>query len=267
MTTFFTSATSAASTAQAARLLSELRRTGTQGERLPESCRPGDLAAALAIQACVTAELGATIRAWKCGTPSKGKLVIAPIYTIARAEQGDCQVWNRTGQVRIEPELAFVLAQDLPVQTEPYSNEEIDAAIGSVHLALELIDSRYTSPESVSFAENLADGLLNQGLFIGPQISAMELSAIHAGAREHLCIDVHTGAQATKQFKGRHPDADPRIPLYWLVNYLRSQGQALLAGQAVITGSYAGSFEVPIDAEIKIGFGELGVLQVRFSTR
>ncbi|MFZ6845619.1 hypothetical protein [Undibacterium sp. RuTC16W] len=267
MTTFSTSATSVASTAQAARLLSERRRTGTQGERLPESCRPGDLAAALAIQTLVTAELGATVRAWKCGTPSEGKLVVAPIYTITRAEQGHCQVWNRAGQVRVEPELAFVLAQDLPARTEPYSDEEIDAAIGSVHLALELIDSRYTSPGSVSFAENLADGLLNQGLFIGPQLSAMELSEIHAGTREHVCIDVHTEAQATKQFKGRHPDADPRIPLYWLVNYLRSQGQALLAGQAVITGSYAGSFEVPIDATTKIVFGELGLLQVRFSAR
>lgn len=58
-------------------------------------------------------------------------------------------------------------------------------------LAPELIDSGYADPAAVSFAESLADGVLNQRLFIGPQVD----------------------------------DEQTRAPLYWLAEFLRSTAQ------------------------------------------
>jgi len=246
----------------AAAILAERRRSGTQGARLPLSVRPLDAAAALAVQALVSEQLGDKIVAWKCGLPVDGLPVVAPIYAGTVCNGGACAAWVRGGQVRVEPELAFVLAQDLPARSSPYSAAEVDAAIGSTHLALELIDSRYSEPDEAGFIENLADGLLNQGLYLGPQVDA---EAAHAAAE--LAIRVGIANQETNQLSGRHPAINPRAPLYWLAEFLRGTGQGLQAGQAVITGSYAGSFGLPVAQDIAIRYGDLGELAVRFSVK
>ena len=247
--------------ATAATILVTRRRSGEQGPRLPESCRPADLDAALAIQAAVTAQLGDRIAAWKCGLPAAGRVVLAPIYagTVHTDSNAPCTVWVRAGQARVEPELAFILGHDLPVRESPYTPAEVDAAIARTHLALELIDSRYGDAADASFAENLADGLVNQGLFIGPQVDG---AAARAASAMPFSISCATGA--TNELAGQHPNGDPRAPLYWLAEYLRSTGRGLLAGQAVITGSYAGCIELPPEQEIAIRYGELGTLTVRF---
>jgi 2-keto-4-pentenoate hydratase len=80
-----------------------------------------------------------------------------------------------------------------------------------------------------------------------------------------ICVTLETGEES--HLEGRHPNADPRAPLYWLAEFLRSKGQGLQAGQAVITGSYAGSFDVPLEQQVAIRYGALGVLKVRFTER
>lgn len=249
----------------AAAILVARRRSGEQGPRLPESCRPSGLDAALAIQAAVGAQLGERVAGWKCGLPAAGNWVLAPIYagTVHTIDTGTrCALQARSGQARVEPELAFILGSDLPVRAKPYSPAEVDAAIARTHLALELIDSRYSDPAGVSFAENLADGLLNSGLCIGPQVDAELARAASAMA---ITITMASGAQT--RLDGSHPSGDPRAPLYWLAEFLRGKGMGLQAGQAVITGSYAGSFDLPIEEDIAIQYGELGTLTVQFVRR
>lgn len=246
----------------AATELATRRKTGVQGPRLPLPLRPLDVESALAIQALVSRQLAGDIRAWKCGLPADGKPVVAPIYSGTIGQSNPCAAWARGGKVRVEPELAFVLAHDLPARSAPYTAEEIDAAIASTHLALELIDSRYSDPEQADFLENLADGLLNQGLYIGPQVDAER-----ARVASELAIDIRTGAQEVNRLQGRHPAGQPRAPLYWLAEFMRSAGPGLQAGQAVITGSYAGSIELPLAQDITIQYGDLGALTVHFSPR
>lgn len=250
----------------AATILADRRRRGQPGERLPPHLRPQDADTALAIQALVTQQLGDRVAAWKCGLPVEGRPVLAPIYAASVQRGSPCLAWAHGGQLRVEPELAFVLGRDLPPRAAPYGAAEIDAAIASTHLALELIDSRYSDPGQADFFENLADGLLNQGLYLGPQVD-MEQSR-HAS---ELAISIGTnndaGTQETRLLDGRHPAVDPRAPLYWLAEFLRSRGQGLLAGQTVITGSYAGSFDLPVAQEITLQYGELGRLQLSFAAR
>lgn len=247
--------------AQAAAILVARRLAGLPGERLPETCRPADLAAALAIQAQVSAQIGDSVGGWKCGMPADGRLVLAPIYTASIHRGSEVPLFARKGMARIEPELAFVLAHHLPLRSEPYSEAEIDAAIGSVHLALELIQSRYLDPASLTFAEALADGLVNQGLLLGPAVPL-------AVARQcsELALQIEIGS-ATIDKAGKHPATQPLAPLYWLVEFLRQSGQGLAAGQVVITGSYAGVLELPLDQPLSIHFGQLGQIDVRFCAR
>ncbi|WP_292932272.1 fumarylacetoacetate hydrolase family protein [Noviherbaspirillum sp.] len=244
----------------AASILATRRKNADQGPRLPESCRPLDVDTALAIQSSVTEQLDVAVRAWKCATPSEGRIVMAPIYAVTVQGAGDCPAIVRAGHVRVEPELAFILGKDLPARDAAYTPAEVDAAIAETRLALELIDSRYRDPAGASFAENLADGLLNQGLFIG-----MAVDGEKARTTATLPIRVTLESGHETLLDGRHPNADPRAPLYWLAEFLRSKGTGLQAGQAVITGSYAGSFDLPVGQEATIRYGELGDLTVRFS--
>lgn len=246
----------------AASILAARRRNAEQGPRLPESCRPLDVDTALAIQSGVTEQLGVPVRAWKCATPSEGRIVMAPIYAVTVEGSGDCPVIVRSGHVRVEPELAFILGKDLPARDAAYTPADVDAAIAETRLALELIDSRYSDPATAPFVENLADGLLNQGLFIG---KAVDGEKARAAATMPICVTLESGKETL--LDGRHPNADPRAPLYWLAEFLRSKGMGLQAGQAVITGSYAGSFDLPGGQEATIRYGDLGELTVRFSER
>ena len=244
---------------QAAAILADRRRTGEQGPRLPEPLRPRDTDTALAIQACVTERLGENIGGWKCGVPIEGRIIVAPIHAGTIHAAISCPVWLDAGKARVEPEIAFILGRDLPARDAPYTPADVDAAIARTHLALELIGSRYADPGEASFTEHLADGLLNQGLLIGPETSTP------APERMEIRIRLEDGQDIV--LDGQHPNADPRAPLYWLAEFLRSRGQGLRAGQTVITGSYAGSFDLPAEQEVAIQFGSLGRFPVCFTPK
>lgn len=253
---------------EAAAILVERRQTGTQGDQLPESCRPTTLEAALAIQAAVTERwcdlMDDSIGGWKCLLPPEGKLIVGPIYTRTIDSIAPVALWPKPGNpdvARIEPELAFFFGKDLPPREQPYTPEEVDAAISRTHLALELINCRYTDPSQCAFPEMLADGLVNQGLFIGPQVDS-ELARNCSEFTLNVVYKIQSSSHHAK-----HPNTYPRAPLYWLAEFLRSQGQGIVAGQAVITGSFAGVLEVPMDTAISLEYVGLGKMEVSFTAR
>ncbi|HYC41756.1 MAG TPA: fumarylacetoacetate hydrolase family protein [Noviherbaspirillum sp.] len=247
--------------AHAASILTARRLKGEAGPRLPEALRPAGIDAALAIQSGVVDQLGDRIGGWKCGLSAENPVVMAPIPAGTIHAANPCPVWASAGQVRVEPELAFILGHDLPPRDAPYSPGEVDAAVAGIHLALELIGSRYAAPAEVGMVEHLADGLLNQGMLIGPRIDTS------IAAPGTMAINCRVGDGRDFTLDGKHPNADPRAPLHWLAEFLRSRGQGLQAGQAVITGSYAGSFELPVGEDLAIRYGELGTLAVRFTPK
>ncbi|WP_338879457.1 fumarylacetoacetate hydrolase family protein [Achromobacter veterisilvae] len=248
---------------EAARYLIAARESGVAGPRLPAGCRPQSLGQAFAVQQR-TAQLLLEdrqdgIAAWKSALPSPEKTVVAPIYasTVAYAEAGP--IAARTDVLRIEPEIAFEIAQDLPARTQPYTEAEIDAAIGGARLALEVLGCRYASPEHASLPELLADHMFNLGLVLGPRIASP-----HA-APGSMSITLSVDGAEIEQHAGIHPNDRPKAGLYWLANFLRGQGLGLRAGQHVITGSYAGFLDVPANRDVELAYGDIGVLRLRFS--
>ncbi|HOY24055.1 MAG TPA: hydratase [Cellvibrio sp.] len=253
---------------EAAAILVERRQSGTQGDRLPESCRPTTLEESLAIQAAVTEQWceqeDDSVGGWKSLLPPEGKVIIGPIYTRTIDSVAPVSLWSKPSEskiARIEPELAFFFGQDLPPRVQPYTPADVDAAISRTHLALELINCRYTDPGQCAFPEMLADGLVNQGLFIGPQVD----DELARNASEFTLIVGQNGELSSHNAK--HPNHSPRAPLYWLAEFLRSQGQGIVAGQAVITGSFAGVLEVPMNTDITLDYVGLGEMRVRFTAK
>lgn len=223
------------------------------------------------MQQQVALAMAEPVAGWKCLLPTPEKIVVAPIYAPSMsqldshsAQPATCSLWPSTvpasaGFARVEPELAFVLKQDLPPRAEPYSNAEIDAAIGATHLALELIQSRFSHDSGAGFFDQLADGLFNQGLFLGPEIHTQ---AGWSGAQFDLVLRFADGRE--QHVAAEHPNQQPKAGLYWLVNFLSAHQITLKAGQAVITGSYAGVLDLPFDEEIQFQYGDWGQFRLRF---
>src|ERR1700704_4031248 len=156
----------------AARYLVAARASRRAGERLPEACRPADVADALAIQERVRELLGAATGGWKCSVPSAAReIAAAPIFASTITSDSPCPILPIGGRARIEPEIAFVIGQGLPSRGAPYSDAEVHAAIRETRVVLELIGPRYADPAAVTYPEFLADSIANQGLFVGPVVA------------------------------------------------------------------------------------------------
>lgn len=246
---------------RAATELAARRTHARAGSRLPEADRPLDLDDAWAIQCAVRGLTGQAIGGWKASLPSPGKLVAASINAvdIGRTPHMTAPAISRAAnaaQLNIEPEIAYVLATDLPPREAAYTEAEIDAAVGSVHAAIEICNSRYTDATGLPFVEMMADGQVNAGLWLGPEIAGPE-----AG---HFDLRWQAGEQDAVHLAARHPDGHPRAPFHWLANFLRERGIGLFAGQVVTTGSYAGLLSAPIGQPLIFDYAGLASFSVQF---
>jgi 2-keto-4-pentenoate hydratase len=241
---------------QAAQYLVNARRSGQPGPLMPQTMRPTDFDGALAIQTRVGELLEESIGGWKCSAPSPGKLMIAPIWKSYIHSGPRCPALSGS----IEPEIAFVMARDLPSREIPYTQAEVTAAIGETRLVLELIGSRYAEPKDAGFLEKLADSLANQGLYLGPVVPGGATPEM-----AHFPISIESRGKTIFEVEGKHPDGHPYVPLVWLANFLSSRGQGLKAGEVVTTGSYAGVIEVPVGDALRVVFGDFGAIDVQLT--
>ncbi len=242
----------------AAQFLADARRSGLPGARLPEGLRPANVDVALEIQRRVAEMLGQAIGGWKCGLPSAERPVnAARIYASTIRASSPFPVVAAADIARIEPEVAYIMGDDLPQRAAPYAEAEIRAAVAESRLVLEILGTRYAQPGVVSWAEMVADSVQNQGLFLGPVFSR----GFEPSLRNFpVTIRTPTGIHSTHD--GRHGDRHPLNPLYWLANFLAERGEGLRAGQVVTTGSYAGAIEVPIGPPLTVIYGDLGEVTI-----
>jgi 2-keto-4-pentenoate hydratase len=236
------------------------RQARRPGDRIPEFCRPSNCEDALSIQRRVSEVIGDRIGGWKASLPPPGAVNLAPIYASTIYPGSPCPVLTSGPTMSIEPEVAFVLGRDLRPRAAAYTETEIRSAISETRLVLELLRGRYADQNSVSFPEKLADGLTNQGLFVGPVVTDGV-----ARAPESLPITIAVRDSPPITHAGRHPSGHPLAPLYWLANFLASTGEGLAAGQIVTTGSFCGVLEAPVGEPVCITFGGLGTLAVQFA--
>jgi len=241
----------------AAHLLSK-RESGNGASDFPEGLTLDSIEDVLAIQKLMIKLNDETVYGWKCMLPSDdGTITLAPLLHAPVKSMGRCALFIKNNKALIEPEIAFVLNKDLASYGE-YKDEEIDNAIGSAHLALELIQNRFPVGYQATHYEKLADGLSNQGVYLGPKVDvkkAYESSDIH--------ITVKQGDRKSNHV-GKHPAHLPQEPLYWAINFLAANGFELKTDQIFITGSYNGVMELDINEITSIKYEGLGEFKVEF---
>lgn len=250
--------------------LVERRALGLKGKTLSFPAPLCDLDAAFALQQGMSAawcqRQNDTVIGWKCSLPSADKRVVAPIFksethhfVTDNTANYPVAVWAPQQIARIEPELVFVFSSSLLAGQATLTHAEIDAALDKVHLGLELIGGRFEQPNECSFYELFADGLFNQGLVIGPQIDFDSL-----GLASELTIGLKCGTEPERIIMGHHQNNDAKAPLYWLVNFLHNQGVDIHAGDSIITGSYAGVLDVPLQEKVTVTYQGLTTLSLTF---
>jgi 2-keto-4-pentenoate hydratase len=247
--------------AEAAALLIATRRGRQRIARLPEACRPVDVAAGYALQSKVVAGLG-EVGGYKIGAGGPDETPLyAPILTHEIHPSGVSLSLAAFPGALIEAEIAFRLRCDLPHRDAAYDLAEVATAVETLP-ALEIFGSRYLDPGAVSEGENLADCLANAGLIVGqpftPPRSGHEASRDIASWNIDLVIDGKTGSVRA----ARHPVGDPLRLVVWLANHLRGSGDGLRAGQVVTTGALV---LAPVGREVRGDWEGLGSVSVRFA--
>lgn len=241
---------------QAAKELLSRRKAGTKAPRLDESIRPESIEDALAIQDEM-AKIE-TVAGWKCLQPSsEDKIIAAPIFNV-QSGTDVVELFEDKQVARVEPEISFVLAKDLPPKEGGYSEAEIIDAIGSANMALELMQSRFADDAEQSYFESLADCMVNQGMFVGPEIDLATAANVST-----VQIKVTQGEEV-RELDGKHPNERAIDGVLWFVNFMSKRGVTLKAGAAIITGSFKGIVPMAFDVETTIAYEGLGEYKVTF---
>jgi 2-keto-4-pentenoate hydratase len=240
---------------------------------VPARLAAGDLAEAYRLQAAVIAELGGGA-GWKIAAITRAAAhlgVPQPIASaIPLAMMQDASF--RPASLRfadfiapkIECEIAFQLRRDLPPRAnEPYTRNEVAAAIEAMRLAIEIVDPRW--PAGSGTLAELADGFNNGALVAGPRfedwqgIAFAEVDIVlSAAAPDPPARELALGS-ARAILEG-----DPFATVVMLANAQPEGSPGLRAGDIVTTGSCTGAPRVPGPGLYRAEFSDLGAVELRF---
>lgn len=160
-------------------------------------------------------------------------------------------------QARIEPELAFWLAEDL--RGPGITVEHVLAATRGVSAALELVDSRITNWR-ITLVDTIADNASSGRMIVSDSVvpvDTLDLAAVRTVlTRNGETVGADTGAAVL---------GHPAFAVAWLVNKLAEFGVSLLAGQVVLSGSMCGAVPVAPGDTFRATFTEVGEVALSFT--
>jgi len=251
---------------QACERIWQLWQTGEAIDALPPELQPATRREGYAIQAGLEALSSAPRYGWKIAATSlAGQQHIGvdqPLAGRLFAERvlsdGDTASITTSRMRVVEPEFAFRLSQDLSPRDRPYEIPDVMAAVGDMHLCLELPDSRFEDFATVGGPSLIADNACARDLVVGPRVSA-DWRALDL-ARHAVRAEVVTRYE--RNGVGSNVLGDPWIALTWLVNEVTGLAITIHAGELITTGTCAVPLEVEPGDRVVADFGALGRLSV-----
>lgn len=166
-----------------------------------------------------------------------------------------------------EPELAFVLASDMPARPAGYSHEEVIANVLELRLGIELPSTRYVDPTTVGALQLIADNACAHEYVLGP-------AALPSWRSEDLALVAITATsfdaagEVVEYAEGSGAEVlgNPLSALTWLVNELSAMGIGLEAGQFVTTGTCTTPVRLIEGGRIRAHYNGLGTLWVSIAS-
>ena len=252
----------------AADLIWQLWNAGEVIDDLPLDLKPHTRTEGYAIQAALKELSKRPLFGWKIAATSKAGQehigVSGPIAGRVLAERafedGADLVFGENRMRVAEPEFAFRFATALKPRRKEYTLEDVLGAVGSLHPAIEIPDSRFKNFATVGETQLIADNACAHEFILGPAAEAdwraIDLSQ-HKATIEAVGGEVHDGI-------GANVLGDPRDALLWLVQEVTGLGLTIEAGQVVTTGTCAEPLDIEPGDEVIADFGALGDVNVSF---
>jgi 2-keto-4-pentenoate hydratase len=237
--------------ADSARLLVDAYKVHQPFTPAPDS-GPASPEEAYAVQRAVWLELAGDERpsAWKVTAPAPDATPIAgPVLPHRLARSPASFPAHTFVSPGIEVELAVCFEKDLPPRQPPYQRDEILDAISTVHVAMEIVDTRLADPQAAGPLWRLADNLVNGALVIGdaiPNWRRLDFATLVARAE--------INGRLIAESRGRPPLDDIFHCLPWWIAHV---GGAR-AGDYVTTGAWNGMHPLTAPATVRTEFSGLG---------
>lgn len=197
-------------------------------DSVPAELVPTDLAGVARLQDLVIARLG-EVGGWKVLAGGEGTPVCAPIPQSRYFEDGATLDATHHRLVIAEVEVAVKLARDVPAGS---NRAAVDAAISSVHLALEMVGSPFVDRQTIDRNVQLGDLQSNGAVIVGERFDPSRLDAL-SSLKLDLRYDGET-AGSTDTGADWHAILDA---VAWLAGHASDRGMPLVAGQVIITGA------------------------------
>ncbi len=247
----------------------------TQINALPAPSVPTNRAEGYAVQAEVARLSGQPSVGWKIAAtsvagqkhinvdgPLAGRLLADRVFAAGSA--GANAIDLRPNLLRvIEAEFTFRLAHALPRRTgevATYSVAEVMAAVDSLHLSIEIPDTRFTDFVRVGAPTLIADLACASWWIVGDAVTA-DWRGIDLSTHR---VTVRKGNATVAEGVGSNVLGDPRVAMTWLANELCTYGDGLKAGDYVTTGTCVVPVPCAPGDAFTADFGVLGTIAVAF---
>ncbi|MCA1326598.1 2-keto-4-pentenoate hydratase [Herbaspirillum sp. alder98] len=239
---------------------------GRRVAELPPALQPSDRAEAYDIQRRLEARSFAPLAGWKIGATGPGGQQLlnidAPLagrLLVERLHRSGASIALGNSLMRvIEVEVAFRMRHSLPPRATPYTRDEVLDAVGSVHPALEIPDTRYDNFRTVGAHQLIADNSCADQFVLGAPYAgdwrSLNLATLPTSGR------IDGGEQ--RDGSGAQVLGDPVAALTWLANELSQHGQTLGEGQIVASGSTIVPMPIRAGQRIVGDLGPLGSVEV-----
>lgn len=255
--------------AAAAELLLANWAATTRIAELPEAMRPRSRREGYEAAAAVARQSGSEVAGWKIAATSEAGQkhinvdgpIIGRILKSRLLPEGS-SIWLGDNIMRVaEAEFAFGFVKDLPPRERPYTQDEALDAVGSLHLSIEVPDSRYADFTKVGAAQLIADTACASWLVLGPVVDrpwrGLDLSA-------HAVKGLLNGT-VKAEGSGKAVLGDPRKALTWFVNEASTYCGGVKAGQFVTTGTCIVPMKVEPGDAVTVDYGVLGTISCRIT--
>jgi 2-keto-4-pentenoate hydratase len=206
-----------------------------------------------AIQDLVTRRLG-TRAGWKVGATTPDAEPFRAALTSATVFGGVTRMpASRFNVIGVEAELVYHFDKTLIARQRPYEMDEVLAAIGSIHAAIEIVDTRFAVWDSADRLSQIADQVNHGTLIVGSgRTDWREVDPVHEP------VTVSIDGKPTLQTEGGNSAGDPLRMLLWLASKgARSLG-GIKAGDEITTGSCTGTIFVEGPCRITAEFSGVG---------
>ena len=252
-------------------LAEALWKARTEGGAIPldDGQRPANADEAYAVQGEVTALFDAERVGWKLGATNQKTLdllgferpFMGPLLSVHFHDaKNPLAVYPEHGPA-LETEFLVGLSRDLPPRREPYSDDEVMAAVEYVCPAFEIVGCRVDVAFAAAGLFLIADGAANVAVIPGEPTADWR----KADLSDHpLRVEIN-GAEVATGSSNLLMWGNPYGAVAYLANHPQLADGGLRAGDRIMTGTCGGLIPIKPGDAARADFGVLGSVELKLA--